>query len=728
MTIPKWIDELADMEDKELLQDLYDLMESPIEVPVAPEVPADYVWTPPEITKTPAGPTGPSANDWDILNRFENKLIDFKRDQLLGKDTMYQAIESGEVDATDVRAGSMPEETPVDMGFQQEMTTPNWLQRNVLRQKPVPTGQRPDFSMFSDDQLDILEETMDAVETMPIDEANAKNIPDEELGDFLRDEWGIKPELFEGEVAGLTPGDRPQPFEEVDELDVEPYAAEVPYGTTEVDEFAAHPAEADLGFNEPLLPNEPPLPTLPEGAEGGADIAETWEALERNVDYINSTEPPESVQRIMDATHYQEGGGAVEEGGGDYHLMEEEGGLDVVEVEAFEIGGEVAVMYPNPLLSTAGLTAHDRWVTRQVEQFSAAQTFLLETWDGAAVWIELYSYWYPGRVVEYEGIYMGNVPQWYRDVTPNWEANPHLIPTVTVGYDYYNSKGIIQYAQTSDTTTEFNPYGGFPRVVLQTDWNPLPSQRGYWRPGYSPYLEFFLPARDLIGGIQIKHSIHTDGVWKSLIDTHTYLSKPTEVQLEFAAYEYLYVGQNDSFACRWKGRSSTDIPNFDNLRDAINQERDFRESQPLVEDQPQDEQTALYTQLIETLQAQVNDITDNYDLWERIDYAIVVATVNDTDWLQLLVDEATRYLKSKEPDLASEILNEAHGEELQAWQAKAAEELEWVPVGSLLYFDLANVPFMGWADRQAIKDAIKRGKAYKPKKKKRARRYPRGRR
>ena len=224
MTIPKWIDELADMEDKELLQDLYDLMESPIEVPVAPEVPADYVWTPPEITKTPARPPGTDANDWDILNRFENKLIDFKRDQLLGKDTMYQAIESGEVDPTDVRAGSMPEETPADLGFQQEMTTPNWLQRNVLRQKPAPTGQRPDFSMFSDDQLDVLEETMDAVETMPIDEANAKNIPDEELGDFFYDEWGIK----------TTPGDRPQPFEEIDEMDVEPYAAEVPYGTTVV--------------------------------------------------------------------------------------------------------------------------------------------------------------------------------------------------------------------------------------------------------------------------------------------------------------------------------------------------------------------------------------------------------------------------------------------------------------------------------------------------------------
>ena len=228
MTIPEWINELADQEDKDLLTDLTNLLgegETWDRAQVGEmqnmgsndlgesllgdgadavgtshpnagtyQPPENYEWTPPEIT--PRAPTTLTPQEeWGVLDKFEKKLADFKRGQLQGADSMYQAIESGEVDPTDTRAGTIPEEAPVDMGFQQEMTTPNWLQRNVLRIKPEPTGQRPDFSMFSDGDLDTLEEKVQEVEKLPMQDANAQDVADKDLPEFLENNWGIKPEL-----------------------------------------------------------------------------------------------------------------------------------------------------------------------------------------------------------------------------------------------------------------------------------------------------------------------------------------------------------------------------------------------------------------------------------------------------------------------------------------------------------------------------------------------------
>ena len=172
------------------------------------------------------------------------------------------------------------------------------------------------------------------------------------------------------------------------------------------------------------------------------------------------------------------------------------------------------------------------------------------------------------------------------------------------------------------------------------------------------------------------------------------------------------------------------MPTFDNLREAIEQEQAYRE-----EHGEEGDLTALFTQLVERLEEQELLITNNPDLWERINFARTTATVDQTDWLQGLVDEANAYLNSLPTDVnkfkpSDDVFTDwftldtdlydttkDHSADLKALQDKAREELAWVPEGSYLYFDLANVEFMGWEDRQTIKDAIRRGKAYNPRRK-----------
>ena len=350
MPVPAWINELADVDDQEWLGELdsllgqgekwdsaqvgemqnmgsNDLRESLLggvedSAPAHPnegtyQPPEDYEWTPPEITPRVTTTLTPQE-EWSVLEKFENKLTDFKRDQFQGADSMYQAIESGEVDPTDARAGTMPDEIPVDMGFQQEMTTPNWLQRNVLRAKPKPTGQRPDFSMFSDEELETLEQKVQEVEKLPMQDANAQNVADKDLPEFLENNWGIKPaELYEGELEGLTPGMRPQPIETLEDYD----------------EFAAEPMDMPAGdnFNDPYSLEAEPM-NMPTN-EVPADLG-------TNLEYIQATETTAEINEIVAATEQVAAG----EGAG-------EGMLEGEPVFGEGVGGEIGFIYPNPLLS-----------------------------------------------------------------------------------------------------------------------------------------------------------------------------------------------------------------------------------------------------------------------------------------------------------------------------------------------------------------------------------------
>lgn len=52
------------------------------------------------------------------------------------------------------------------------------------------------------------------------------------------------------------------------------------------------------------------------------------------------------------------------------------------------------------------------------------------------------------------------------------------------------------------------------------------------------------------------------------------------------------------------------------------------------------------------------------------------------------------------------------------WHDKLTKYQEWVPEGGLPWQTLENAKTWGWDDRDAIKDAIKYGKMFKPKKEK----------
>ena len=578
---------------------------------------------------------------------------------------------------------------PEDLSFQPEMTKPGFFKR-LFGKKPKALTE-PKFAIMDDDELDAFESLVQEANDYPMQQANASNVTDAELADFFEAEFGFKPD---GSLEPVVTSE-----ENVIDFDAYIKANENVQTTTLMEDLGLPPAE----YSDPVEIDEFKAQPEPEVFEPRSNGIE-----EMGPDVLNELADFEHVMAPFE----------IEEG---QPLLEaaQVAGEDVGMWEALvgAVKGGAPVMGFNPGLSTKGITKHDEYMQQRLEDYRYRQRHEILWWQDKGVWIYIAGYWYLGHTVDFEGSYLTKVP-----IEKRWTTE------VRVEYHFYDQGQLVK-----QQTKWLDPNSGSPPMKSFQDtqgrWNPDPLDIGYWRPGTDPYAVWQQKASDLIGGVYYRKpgSIKWRYLRKEPI---TFDSKPGQVTLNYNANQFEVVDQDTMMECAWRVRDEEDMTNVPNtdlwaLEELIQQEQDRR-----FEDKQRTEQAdALQEwQYLRDECARLADLTyGNPPLHERLDFMSWGSSVEDIDAMTLLVQEAEDWLASQQPkdepfdpDLIFEPLDtdvfdttQDHTEKLYELHEKARVAQEWVPKGGDLYWELMDAQTLPWEERERIKNAIRRAKAYK---------------
>ena len=205
---------------------------------------------------------GESSIDWlepvwdGDLTKYETQLDEVQArmdeteiNKIRNEDELYQAIETGEIEDNVV----MDPEPEADLGFEQEMTNPSWFKRNILRNKPKPTGQQPEFEIGDAEETgeadlgDIVD--WDAPAAKPVDPnmSYQQEYAERGLWDKIR---GKKPEPIGGEE-----------FEIGDEAEADDYMEYIAENENITKPTLAEDLGLDYVEQQELLQDEPLLDT-----------------------------------------------------------------------------------------------------------------------------------------------------------------------------------------------------------------------------------------------------------------------------------------------------------------------------------------------------------------------------------------------------------------------------------------------------------------------------------
>ena len=381
------------------------------------------------------------------------------------------------------------------------------------------------------------------------------------------------------------------------------------------------------------------------------------------------------------------------------------------------VKGGAPVMGFNPGLSTKGITKHDEYMQQRLEDYRYRQRHEIRWWQDKGVWIYIAGYWYLGHTVDFEGSYLTKVP-----IEKRWTTE------VRVEYHFYDQGQLVK-----QQTRWLDPNSGSPPLKSFQDtkgqWNPLPLEVGYWKPGTDPYAVWQQEASDLLAGAYYRKPGTLK--WQYLRkEPLSFASRPGQVTLNYGANKFAVEARDTVMECAWRVREeqgTADVPTTDlwALETAIQEERDRR----FQEEQQNEQADALQEwEYLRDECARLADLTyGNPPLHERLDFMSWGSSVEDVDAMTLLVQEAEDWLESQQPkddpfdpSLIFEPLDsdafdttKDHGEKLAELHDKAREAQEWVPQGGDLYWELMDATTLGWGERERIKSAIRRAKAYR---------------